>query len=231
MPGLVAGLVLGCAARAQEGAALDTQALGERISALAGDAARQAAGNPVRVSVDVGQLDGRLRLAPCQKVEPYLPAGLPAWGRSRVGLKCVQGPKLWNVSLPVTVHVWARALVTTSALPAGSVLQASHLGQAEVDLAAAPGAPLNNLAALLGRSLAHAVAEGQPLRAADLKARQWFAAGDTVRLVASGPGWRIVSEGQAMSPGLEGQPARVRVESGKIVQGRPVGDREVEMSL
>ncbi len=230
---------LGCAvlwalaspALAQDAAPVDTQALGERISALAQDGARQAAANPVRVAVEVGQLDPRLKLAPCQKIEPYLPAGLPAWGRTRVGLKCVQGPKLWNVSLPVTVHVWSRALVASAALPAGTVLEAAHLGQAEVDLAGAPGAPVLQHSALLGRTLAHAVAAGQALRATDLRARQWFAAGDTVRLVASGPGWRIVSEGQAVSPGLEGQPARVRTESGKIVQGRPVADREVEMAL
>ena len=223
-------LVLAGAAQAQD-VAVDTQALGERITALAREGARQAVATPVRVVVEVGQLDPRLKLAPCQKVEPYLPAGLPAWGRTRVGLKCVQGPKLWNVSLPVMVHVWSRALVTTAALPAGTVLEAGHLGQAEVDLAAAPGATLNNQAALLGRTLAHAVAEGQALRQTDLKARQWFAAGETVKLVATGPGWRIVTEGQAVSPGLEGQPARVRTESGRIVQGRPSGDREVEMAL
>lgn len=224
-------LALAGNAVAQEAAPVDTQALAERINALAQDGARQAVANPVRVQVEVGQLDPRLKLAPCQKIEPYIPAGLPAWGRTRVGLKCVQGPKRWNVSLPVTVHVWSRALVASAALPAGTVLEASHLGQAEVDLAGAPGAPLLNPNALLGRSLAHAVPAGQALRSTDLKARQWFAAGDTVRLVATGPGWRIVSEGQAVSPGLEGQPARVRTESGKIVQGRPVADREVEMAL
>ena len=228
---------LGCALLALAGVAqaqdavVDTQALGERISALAREGARQAVASPVRVEVEVGQLAPRLKLAPCQKVEPYLPSGLPAWGRTRVGLKCVQGSKLWNVSLPVVVHVWSRSLVTTAALPAGTVLQANHLGQAEVDLAAAPGAALSHQAALLGRTLAHAVAEGQALRQTDLKARQWFAAGETVKLVATGPGWRIVTEGQAVSPGLEGQPARVRTESGRIVQGRPSGDREVEMAL
>jgi flagella basal body P-ring formation protein FlgA len=223
-------LALGCCAQAQD-AALDTQALSERISALAREGARLAVASPVRVAVEVGQLDPRLKLAPCQKVEPYLPSGLPAWGHTRVGLKCVQGAKLWNVSLPVVVHVWSRALVTTAALPAGTVLEAAHLGQAEVDLAGAPGAALNNQAALLGRTLARSVPEGQALHQNDLKARQWFAAGETVKLVATGPGWRIVTEGQAVSPGLEGQPARVRTENGRIVQGRPVGDREVEMAL
>lgn len=239
-PAAPARAALGCAvllglnlapALAQDAAPLNTQAFAERIGALAQDSARQAAASPVRVAVEVGQLDPRLKLAPCQKVEPYLPPGLPVWGRTRVGLKCVQGPKLWNVSLPVTVHVWSRALVAASALPAGTVLEAAHLGQAEVDLASTGSAPVLNAATLLGRTLAHAVPAGQALRPADLRARQWFAAGDMVRLVASGPGWRIVSEGQAVSPGVEGQPARVRVESGKIVQGRPVADREVEMAL
>ncbi|HRI19241.1 MAG TPA: flagella basal body P-ring formation protein FlgA, partial [Burkholderiaceae bacterium] len=72
---------------------------------------------------------------------------------------------------------------------------------------------------------------GQPLRQADLRARQWFAGGDTVQIVAVGNGFRISSEGQALGPGLEGQPARVRMEGGRIVTGLPAGERIVELRL
>jgi flagella basal body P-ring formation protein FlgA len=225
--------VLGLAAGVHaEDLSLDNgPALAERIQALARDGARQSGTSPTRVEVEVGALDPRLKLAPCQKVEPYLPVGVPAWGRTRVGLRCVQGTKAWNVTLPVTVHVWLRALVTTSALPAGTVLDASHLTDAEVDLAGATGAVTTRANAPLGRTLAHAVPGGHALRQPDLKLRQWFAAGDTVKLVAMGAGWRVVTEGEAVSPGLEGQLARVRTENGRIVQGRPVADREVELLL
>jgi flagella basal body P-ring formation protein FlgA len=72
---------------------------------------------------------------------------------------------------------------------------------------------------------------GDAPRQADLKARQWFAAGDTVRLVASGPGFAISSDATALSHGMEGQPARVRTEGGRVLSGRPVGERRVEVEL
>lgn len=221
------------AARAGQAGELPAElaGLGAQVQQMAQDGAGRAGLGAARVEVEVGQLDPRLKLAPCQRIEPYLPTGLPAWGRTRVGLRCTQGAKLWNVSLPVTVHVYARTLVTQAALPAGTVLAAGHFTEAEVDLAAAPGLPLARPELAVGRTLAKAVAAGAALRPADLKARQWFAAGETVRVTAAGPGWQVVTEAEALGPGLEGQPVRLRTAAGRLLQGRPVGDRQVEVAL
>ena len=56
--------------------------------------------SPLRMEVEVGALDERLRLAPCARVEPYLPAGARLWGRSRLGLRCLEGATRWNVFCP-----------------------------------------------------------------------------------------------------------------------------------
>lgn len=158
-------------------------------------------------------------------------AGTRAWGSTRVGLRCIDGASRWAISLPVTVKVFSPALVGRAPLPAGTVLEADHLVSAVVDWAAAPaGAPLA-AEALLGRTLLRTVAAGQPLGAQDLKPRQWFAAGDTVRIVASGAGFAVASEGQALSPGIEGQSARVRTESGRVLSGLPAGERRVDVAL
>lgn len=183
-----------------------------------------------RVEVEVGTLDPRLRLAPCERVEPYVPAGTRLWGRSRIGLRCASGPVAWNIYLPLVVKVYGRATVAARALPAGTLLAASDLEEAEVDIAHA-AAPLRAAGPALGRTLARPLAAGQPLRAADLRARQWFAAGETVQVVAVGSGFRISGEGQALGPGFEGQSARVRVESGRIVTGQPVAVRMLELRL
>ena len=185
----------------------------------------------LRVQVTVGRLDPRLRLAPCQRIEPYLPAGLPLWGATRIGLRCTLGTKAWNVSLPIKVAVFAKATVVAEALAAGTVLEAGQLGVAEVDIAAAPGAALPDPAPAVGRTLARNLAAGNTLRQTDLKPRQWFAAGETVRVVAAGPGWQVVTEGQAIGAGVEGQLVRVRTESGRLLNARPIGDRQVELSL
>ena len=189
-----------------------------------------AAAPGMRLEVQVGTLDTRLRLAPCGRVEPYLPAGTRLWGRTRIGLRCVQGGTPWNVFLPLTVRVFGRGLTAAGSLPAGAVLGMADLRQDEVDLADGV-APLLVPEAALGRTLARPLTAGQTLRQADLRARQWFAAGDTVQITAIGPGFRVSGEGQALGPGLEGQPARVRTESGRVVVGVPVADRRLEVSL
>ncbi len=184
----------------------------------------------MRLEVLVGSLDSRLRLAPCERVEPYLPAGTRLWGRTRIGLRCTQGGTPWNVYLPLTVKVFGRGLTAAATLPAGTVLASADLRPGEVDLADG-GTPLLVPEAAVGRTLARPLTAGQTVRQADLRARQWFAAGDTVQITAIGPGFRVSGEGQALGPGLEGQSARVRTDSGRIVVGLPVAERRLDVGL
>jgi flagellar basal body P-ring formation protein FlgA len=184
-----------------------------------------------RVEVNVGQLDPRLRLAPCRRTEAYLPAGQRALGRTRVGLRCLEGSTLWNVTLPVTVSVIAPGMVAREALPAGTVLQAHHLQLAEIDWGMEPGRAHADHHALLGRELGRALNRGNTVLTGDLKSRQWFAAGETVKVLARGAGYQVSTDGEALSPGLEGQAVRVRTSGGRIVTGRASGDRQVEVML
>jgi len=228
---LTLALVIGTAVAAEgTSAALDAP-LAEQVQQLARDAGQRTQAPGVRVDVEVGQLDPRLHLAPCRRIQPYLPAGSRAWGKTRVGLRCVDGPTPWNVFLPVTVKVFGRALVAAGPLPAGATLAAADLREAEVDLAAAPGPAIGQAGAAVGRTLARPLAAGDTVRQTHLKARQYFAAGDTVQLLAVGRGYQVSGEGQAMSPGLEGQAVRVRTESGRIVSGQAVAERRVEIAL
>lgn len=201
-----------------------------RALALNGTKATSAAGAP-RVEVSVGQLDPRLRLAPCQHVEPYLPDGMRMWGKSRIGLRCTQGPSRWNVYLPITVRVFGTALVASNGVSAGAVLTAEDLAQAEVDLAEDNSAPIVNADLAVGRTLTRALKAGQSLRQSHLKARQWFAAGETVTVLAQGDGFSVAGEAQALNPGIEGQPVRVRTEGGRVLTGLPVGEHRVELPL
>lgn len=186
-----------------------------------------------RITVDIGRLDPRLRLSPCRRVQPQL---LPAtqgrpWGRSRVSLECVEGERRWKVWLPVTVHVFAPALVPARPLPAGTVLSAQDLRLAEVDWAAQTQAPQVQAAALVGRTLARALGAGEAIRDADLRRRQWFDAGETVQVLARGAGFTVSGQAQALSAGVEGQVVRLRTEAGRVLSGRAIGQRQVEIVL
>jgi flagella basal body P-ring formation protein FlgA len=219
------------AAAAEQARLFANQTAQQAASLAAAQAPQRPGASAPRIEVIAGKLDPRLRLAPCERVEAYLPPGARAWGRTRIGLRCQQGATRWNVTLPLTVRVWAPAAVLAAPLPAGSVLAAEHLSLAEVDWAAEPSAVFADPARLIGRTLARPLPAGDAPRQADLKARQWFAAGDTVRLVASGPGFAISSDATALSHGMEGQPARVRTEGGRVLSGRPVGERRIEVGL
>jgi flagella basal body P-ring formation protein FlgA len=188
-------------------------------------------GSPLRFDVTVGALDPRLKLAACQRIEPYLPPGTRLWGKARIGLRCTQGERPWNVYLPITVHVYGQTLVASQPLMLGSTVQSGDLTFAEVDLAEDNSPAIINEALAIGRVLTRSLLAGQSIRQADLRARQWFAAGDTVKVMARGKGFSVSGSGTALSPGLDGQSARVRTDSGQIITGTPVAARELEINL
>ncbi len=226
---LLAGLACGVGL-AQSANVLSPELL-NHVQALAQSGARAGAPAQARVEVQLGQLDPRLRLAPCSQVQPYLPAGQRMWGRSRIGLRCADGSARWNVTLPVLVQVYTKALVATQPLPAGVELTQEHLRLAEIDMTADAGSIFTQFAALDGRALQRPLAAGEAVRSTDLRQRRWFAAGERVQVLAAGAGYAIASEGQALEAGFEGKDVRVRFENGRTVTGRAVGDRRVEVLL
>jgi len=227
---LPAGLLAcaGMSAAGDEGSV--DKGLADQIRSHLGAAVVLPAG-PARVELEVGRLDPRLKLAPCRRIETKLPPAAQLWGRTRVVLRCAEGERHWQVYLPVTVRVYAPAPVARGAIAAGTVITAAMLGQAEVDWAAEAAPPIADAAALVGRTVARATAAGAPLRGADLRQRQFFAAGDTVVLWARGDGFTVSGEGQALTAGVEGQPVRVRTDSGRVLTGMPVAGRRVEVQL
>ena len=102
---------------------------------------------------------------------------------------------------------------------------------AEVDFAEDNAPVVINTTLAVGRVLTRPLTAGRGLRQTDLKPRMWFAAGDSVKVLASGPGFSVSGNGQALTPGIEGQTARVRTDNGQVVSGTPVGTHVVELSL
>jgi len=184
-----------------------------------------------RVEVVLGQLDPRLKLAPCDKVRTYMPEGVRLWGKSRVGMRCEQGAVRWNVSWPVTVKVWAPAVVAVVPLKPGTLISVADLRLAEVDLAESHSPAVLRVEDVIGRSVMRQIEPGQSLRQDDVRLRRWFAAGEPVQVLVKGPGFQASTDGMALSHGDEGQCAKVKVESGRVLCGLPVGERRVEVSL
>jgi flagella basal body P-ring formation protein FlgA len=216
-------------ANAEDAAPALAAGLVDEVRSLAID--KVATAGAARVEVIVGQLDPRLRLAPCTRIEPYLPTNVRLWGKSRIGLRCKEGRTAWNVYLPIVVKVWSPALVVPAGAVAGSVLAEGDLAEAEVDLADELTPTFLDRTLVVGRTLSQPLRPGQAVRQGHIKSRQWFAAGETVKIVAVGAGFALEGIGQALTPGIEGQPAKVRTENGRVVTGVPAGERRVELTL
>ncbi|MGL4807163.1 MAG: flagellar basal body P-ring formation chaperone FlgA [Giesbergeria sp.] len=207
---------------------------GQVAQRWADEALRSAAvteASPLRLEVVVGSPDPHLRLAPCARVEPYLPTGARLWGRTRLGLRCVEGAARWNVFLPVTVKAFGPAWVLAGNVASGAVLTAADAVQAEVDWAAFPSPVLADPSLWVGQVATQPLQAGQALRQAMVKAPQLFAFGAQVRVLAQGPGFAITAAGQALSGGAAGQTVRVRMTTGRIIQGIVLSDGTINTQL
>ena len=229
MAAVAAWMAVSLAQAQDAGASLikDTQAWLDQAVA----AARPPGAAPLRLVVSVGTLDSRLTLAPCAQVEPYLPAGTRLWGKGRLGLRCTDGKARWNVFLPIQVQAFGPAWVVRGDVPAGKVLDAGDAVQAEVDWAQDSATVLADIEMWLGQTATRALGTGQTLRAGMVRAPQVFQAGAMVRVVARGAGFAVTSDGQALSAGILGAQARVRMEGGRILTGIVTDTRTVRVDL
>ena len=207
------------AQNAPDGAAQLSQ-IGQRFADEALQQGMAGAGAlPLRMEVQMGQLDSRLRLAACARVEPYLPAGSRLWGRTRLGLRCVQGSVPWNVFLPITVRAYGQAWVAQGNIPAGKTLSAEDAAPAEVDWAEDSAPVIANAQDFIGMVTVRQLASGQALRQNMVRPPSLFSAGSPVQVMVNGGGFSVSSSGKAMAAAGEGQQVRVRMDNGRLVTG------------
>ena len=175
-------------------------------------------GQELRVEVQVGTLNRGLKLAPCDKAEPFLPGNTRLWGRANIGLRCVAGAR-WTTFIPVRISAWGPALVARTMLPAGRIPQADDFVVQEVDWAASRSIPLANPGLLDGQELIRPVAAGRPLLAEYLRIAPTVRAGEAVPVILQGQGFSIRIEAVALSAAADGQQVRVRTGTGKVLNG------------
>jgi flagella basal body P-ring formation protein FlgA len=175
-------------------------------------------GQQLRIEVEVGTLNRGLKLAPCDKAEPFLPGNARLWGRVNVGLRCVAGAR-WTTFIPVRISAYGPALVARVMLPAGRIPQPEDFSIREVDWAASRSTPIANLDVLEGRELIRPVAAGKPILTEYLRIAPAVRAGDPIAVVVQGQGFAISTEAVALSTAADGQQVRVRTASGKVLSG------------
>lgn len=184
---------------------------------------------PLRMEVEAGQFDSRLRLAPCEQVQPFLPAGATLWGRTRIGVRCVQGAR-WQVYLPLQVRAFGPGWVVQRNLPAGSVLGMEDVVESEVEWTAQPAPVMADPKQWVGMVLSRALVPGTALRQGMVRAPEVFPAGAKVKVIIRGEGFAVSNEARSLSAGQVGRTVQVRLASGRMLSGEVLQDGTVRLS-
>src|SRR3954451_21197829 len=96
---------------------------------------------PGDVEITVGDPDPRLHLAPCARYEPFIPPGARLWGRTTLGVRCVDGAT-WSVFLSVQIKVYGPAPVAARSIPRGQAITAEDVRMERVEWTQFPAGAL-----------------------------------------------------------------------------------------
>jgi flagella basal body P-ring formation protein FlgA len=178
----------------------------------------QSAGLPGQVSISVGAIDPRLNMPACAALQPFLPNGSRAWGKTTVGMRC-SAPTPWTIYVQATVRVQGDYYTAAAPLGQGQAVGPNDIVKTKGDLTALPAGIITDPAQAIGRTLAMSVAAGTPLRQDALRSQQAVQQGQIVRVVSNGPGFSVSTEGRALTNGADGQLVQARTAGGQVVSG------------
>lgn len=175
-------------------------------------------------TIEVSNLDTRLRLAACgEGLRTFFAPGSRTGSRRTVGVSC-QTPKPWTIYVAVRIVYRGEVLVAARALPRGAVISAADLVIEERDLEAGPTGYLTDPYLAVGKRTARPVRLGMPLTSGLLEEVQVIQRGQRVWLLAEAGRLSVRMAGTALQSGAPGD--RIRVQnsaSSKVIDG-VVGD-------
>lgn len=177
---------------------------------------QQTAGISGKVDYQIEELDPRISLTPCSRMEAFLPSGSQLIGKTSIGVRCNE-QNGWQILVPARITVTLQLLVSARQLQPGQVLQAADLATQSVEISRATG--FTDPTQVVGKVLRYGIAAGQILRDDMLRAPYSVTQGQVVQIIARGNGFSVRNEGAALNNAGEGQTVQVRIASGKVISG------------
>lgn len=171
---------------------------------------------PGKVTIQVAEIDRRTVLPACATLETFLPAGAQLNGNSSVGVRC-NGKQSWSLFVPVNIKVSISILTTNKTLQQGQTVRAEDLGSLSSETLQA--GTMTDPAQAIGKVMKYAIGAGQILRYDMLRASYTVKQGQTLQLKVVGAGFKVSSEGVALSNAAEGETTSARTTSGQVVSG------------
>ncbi|RST52314.1 flagellar basal body P-ring formation chaperone FlgA [Variovorax sp. MHTC-1] len=157
-------------------------------------------------------------LPACESLQAFLPRGAAPTGRVSVGLRCA-GDRPWMRYVQARVAIEGRYFVAARAIEAGQALGAGDLAERTGDLGALPRSVVTDAAELKGVVAVNRIAAGAPVRRELLRGVVVIQQGQTVQVVAQGPGFTVSTEARAMTRAEAGATVQAKTRDGRLVSG------------
>lgn len=190
----------------------------------------QSKGFPGKVKITLGQIDNRLNLPTCITPEPFMPNGSRIWGKTTVGVRCTS-PSNWTIFVQADISVTGNYLISAAPLAQGQVISATQLTIATGDLTKLPNGVITDVSQAIGKTVAMSIPAGAPLRIDALRTPAAIVQGQSVRLISTGNGFEITSEGRALNNANAGQPVQLRMANGQVLSGIANADGSAEVGF
>ena len=216
-------------ARADRAIAEEIQDQGSIRGAIeAALAPRLAANQNGSGSVEIGNIDSRLRLPACPNINVELPPANAAMMTAKVSCDAPS----WTLYVPVRTHLWVNAVVAATNLPPNTVLTASQLTTGKVDALANNGGVMTDMRQVSGKILRSGLAAGSPILAPALDLPISVRRGQKVVLTLTDPGMTIKATAVALEDGRVGDNISVQnAESQKTLRATVGRDGGVEINF
>lgn len=172
------------------------------------------------VNIEIGQLDGRLRLALCEgALQTRFPPGGRRDGNTAVRVSC-ERPVTWSLYVPVTVERYVDVLVAERSLPRHHTLTRADLGFERIEVSRHAGTYHEDKASLVGLQTRRSIRPGQILGTQHVTRPDVVSRGQRVIILAETGTVAIRMRGEALESGTPGDYIRVKnSSSGRVVEG------------
>ncbi|MEG1210908.1 MAG: flagellar basal body P-ring formation chaperone FlgA [Leclercia sp.] len=149
------------------------------------------------------------------------------WGNVNVTARCGSEKRFIQVAVQATGDY----VVASQNIPRGGVLQPGSVTLKRGRLDQLPPRTMLDINQAQNAVSLRDLAPGQPLQLSMLRQSWRIKAGQRVMVIASGEGFSVNSEGQALNNAAVAQNARVRMSSGQVVSGTVDSDGNILINL
>lgn len=169
-----------------------------------------------KVAFNVDDIDPRVVLQACSKVEAFLPAGSQLIGRVSIGVRCMDA-KSWHIFIPVQIRITRNLLTSARPLAHGQIIHNEDLSRSSIETTQNIGITDDKEA--VGKVLRFSITAGTILRPEMMRDPYSVKQGQSVRLSVKGSNFVISSSGIALNNASEGDTVQIRTTSGHVISG------------